>query len=129
MSRESPTPTTSDEATFISIANQLISASTSSPLSEVRRLIKSGAPTWYQEPTMGWSCLHFAAERGDPKIVKALLQGGAVWNAVDHLGYTPADVAISVNDAESYFLIKNEGLRSGEEGFEFCFLISHLHGN
>lgn len=115
MSRPSPAPTSSssDETTLVAVATQLIDAATSSPLSEIRRLLKSGAPTWYQEPTMGWSCLHFAAERGDPTIVKALLEGGAVWNAIDHLGYTPADVSLSVNDAESYLLIRNEGLRSG----------------
>jgi protein arginine N-methyltransferase 2 len=84
MPRRSATPSSSaptSEATLISLANQLISAAASSPLSEVKRLIKAGAPTWYQEDTMGWSALHFAAERADSQVVKALLDGGAVWNA------------------------------------------------
>lgn len=35
---------------------------------------------------------------------------------VDHLGLTPGDIALSVNDRRSFELIRNEGLRQGEPG-------------
>lgn len=66
---------------LVTSASKLIHAVTYSPVAEVKRLLKEGAPTWYQEESMGWNCLHFAAERGDADIVKACLSSGAVWNA------------------------------------------------
>lgn len=66
---------------LVTSASKLIHAVTYSPVAEVKRLLKEGAPTWYQEESMGWNCLHFAAERGDADIVKACLASGAVWNA------------------------------------------------
>lgn len=66
---------------LVASATKLIYAVTYSPLEEVKKLLKDGAPTWYQEESMGWNCLHFAAERGDADIVKACLSAGAVWNA------------------------------------------------
>ena len=66
---------------LVTAASKLIQAVTYSPLAEVKRLLKEGSPTWYQEESMGWNCLHFAAERGDADIVKACLGAGAVWNA------------------------------------------------
>lgn len=66
---------------LVTAASKLIYAVTYSPLAEVKRLLKEGAPTWYQEESMGWNCLHFAAERGDADVVKACLGLGAVWNA------------------------------------------------
>jgi protein arginine N-methyltransferase 2 len=62
-------------------ASKLIHAVTYSPVAEVKRLLKDGAPTWYQEESMGWNCLHFAAERGDAEVVRVCLAAGAVWNA------------------------------------------------
>lgn len=72
---------------LVTSASKLIHAVTYSPVDEVKRLLKEGAPTWYQEESMGWNCLHFAAERGDADIVKACLSSGAVWNA----GEPPCD--------------------------------------
>lgn len=66
---------------LVTSASKLIYAVTYSPVEEVKKLLKDGAPTWYQEDSMGWNCLHFAAERGDADIVKACLSAGAVWNA------------------------------------------------
>lgn len=66
---------------LVTSASKLIYAVTYSPVEEVKKLLKEGAPTWYQEESMGWNCLHFAAERGDADIVKACLGAGAVWNA------------------------------------------------
>ncbi|KAI5450621.1 Arginine N-methyltransferase 2 [Naganishia albida] len=97
---------------LVTSASKLIHAVTYSPVDEVKRLLKEGAPTWYQEESMGWNCLHFAAERGDADIVKACLSSGAVWNAVDFLGRTPGDIALSINDEKSYVMIRNEGIRT-----------------
>ncbi|KAJ9099213.1 hypothetical protein QFC21_004093 [Naganishia friedmannii] len=66
---------------LVTSASKLIHAVTYAPVAEVKRILKEGAPTWYQEESMGWNCLHFAAERGDADIVKACLGSGAVWNA------------------------------------------------
>ncbi|GHJ90418.1 hypothetical protein NliqN6_6820 [Naganishia liquefaciens] len=97
---------------LVTAASKLIHAVTYSPVAEVKRLLKEGSPTWYQEESMGWNCLHFAAERGDADIVKACLGAGAVWNAVDFLGRTPGDISLSINDEKSYVMIRNEGLRT-----------------
>lgn len=73
---------------LVTAASKLIHAVTYAPLAEVKRLLKEGAPTWYQEESMGWNCLHFAAERGDADIVKACLGAGAIWNAGRILRHT-----------------------------------------
>lgn len=59
------------------------------PLEEVKRLLKNGSPTWYQDEETGWGPLHFAAERGESEIVGALLKAGAVWNAGERGRYPP----------------------------------------
>ncbi|KAJ9116340.1 hypothetical protein QFC22_004780 [Naganishia vaughanmartiniae] len=97
---------------LVTAASKLIHAVTYAPVAEVKRLLKEGAPTWYQEESMGWNCLHFAAERGDADIVKACLGSGAVWNAMDFLGRTPGDISLSINDEKSYIMIRNEGIRT-----------------
>lgn len=84
--RSSPAPAAPAEpadphAPLLALGHKLLEAAADSPLSEVQRLIKAGAPTWFQEETMGWSALHFAAERAESAVVMALLEGGAVWNA------------------------------------------------
>jgi ankyrin repeat protein len=66
---------------LVTSASKLIHAVTYAPVDEVKKLLKEGAPTWYQEESTGWNCLHFAAERGDADVVKACLGSGAVWNA------------------------------------------------
>jgi protein arginine N-methyltransferase 2 len=98
---------------LLPLANGLLAAAQSSPASEIQRLLDMGAPAWYQMPELGWSCLHFAAERGEPELLKLLLKGGAVWNAVDDLGRTAGEVCLSLGDREGWEIIRNEGFRSG----------------
>lgn len=77
-----PVPAPEDpQKALVALGMKLIDAAAESPVSEVQRLIKAGAPAWYQEETMGWSALHYAAERADAEVVRVLLEGGAVWNA------------------------------------------------
>lgn len=99
---------------LLPLGNALISACQSSPLSAITDLLDRGAPTWYQDPQLGWSCLHYAAERREPEMLRALLRGGAIWNAVDHWGRTAGEICVSLGDEEGWEIIRNEGVRSGQ---------------
>lgn len=90
----------------------LINAASTRDAAEVKRLLKEEeAPAWFQDE-LGWSALHYAAEREDEEMVKVLLANGAVWNSVDNLGNSPACIALSLNSARIYDLIKSHGVRS-----------------
>ncbi|EIW73191.1 hypothetical protein TREMEDRAFT_73009 [Tremella mesenterica DSM 1558] len=97
---------------LLSAAEALIHAAKYESLTVIQQLLASGAPAWYQDPDLGWSCLHYAAERRDPELLRALLKGGAVWNAVDLWGQTAGEVCISLGDQECWEVIRNEGVRS-----------------
>ena len=78
----SPAPVQpTDEETLLALSARLIELCTRGTPEQVKKLFDLGAPGWYQEDTMGWSCLHFAADRGDWKVVKICLENGAVWNS------------------------------------------------
>ncbi|OAX43320.1 arginine methyl transferase [Rhizopogon vinicolor AM-OR11-026] len=81
------------------------------PISNVRDLIDAGAPLWYQNEE-GTSVLHAAAYVENEQLVKLLIEEGAVWNAVDNLQNTAGDIALSLNDAACYTLIRDAGIRS-----------------
>jgi len=99
---------------LLPLAYKLLSAAKSGSLVEIKKLIKQGAPAWYQDDTLGWSCLHYAAERREPELLTALLQGGAVWNAIDKWGRTAGEICLSLNDLDGWEIIRNQGIRSGE---------------
>ena len=80
----------------------------------------------------GWSALHAAASVEDMELIKMLLQHSALWNsgkclfspaarlgrttnmaAMDSGGNTAGDIALSLNDEESYPIIRDAGMRSG----------------
>ena len=46
----------------------------------LRLLKENDAPAWYQDE-LGWTAMHYAAEREDQEMVKAILKNGGVWNA------------------------------------------------
>ncbi|KAF8444538.1 arginine methyl transferase [Boletus edulis BED1] len=46
------------------------------------------------------------------RLVKLLLDEGAVWNAVDNLGNTAGDIALSMNSDACYTLIRDTGIRT-----------------
>ncbi|KAL1406925.1 Arginine N-methyltransferase 2 [Vanrija albida] len=99
-------------AEALELAQALLHASSTEPAFTIAALLERHAPTWYQDEDLGFSCLHYAAERREPAIVRQLLRAGAVWNAVDHWGRTAGEVALSLGDRESWEAIRNEGVRS-----------------
>lgn len=99
-----------DEA--LQLAHALLAASSEGSAADVAALLDRGAPAWYQDDALGWSCLHYAAERREPALLRRLLKGGAVWNAVDHWGRTAGEVCLSLGDREGFELIRNEGVRT-----------------
>ena len=101
------------------LANELILACKSKTVAEIQSLLDRGAPAWYQDEDLGWSCLHYAAERRDPEMLTVLLKGGAVWNAVDHWGRTAGEVCLSLLDKEGWEVIRNEGVRAGAPTLQY----------
>jgi protein arginine N-methyltransferase 2 len=99
---------------LIPLAHRLLSASQVAPPSELKRLLDQGAPAWFQDEDLGWSCLHYAAERREPECLRILLAGGAVWNAVDRWGRTAGEICLSLGDRVAWEMIRNEGVRSGQ---------------
>ncbi|KAF9241531.1 hypothetical protein BU15DRAFT_87124 [Melanogaster broomeanus] len=81
------------------------------PLENIRDLIDAGAPLWFQD-NEGTSPLHAAAYVGDDLLVKLLIEEGAVWNAVDNLGNTAGDIALSMNNGACYTLVRDAGIRA-----------------
>ncbi|GAA6017103.1 hypothetical protein JCM11491_003259 [Sporobolomyces phaffii] len=70
---------------------------------------------WISDPnsTQGWTALHAAAYVGDVSLLKTLLRkGNAVWNLVDNLGCSAADIAYSMNNAKAYKFLTDEGVRA-----------------
>ena len=99
---------------LVSLALSLLQASQTADLSTIQTLLDKGAPAWYQDEPLGWSCLHYAAERREHEIMKALLGGGAVWNAVDKWGRTAGEISLSLGDQDGWEMLRNEGIRSGK---------------
>lgn len=113
-SSTSQVPDTADlPEELVHLALGLLEASRSADQSTISALLEKGAPAWYQDTALGWSCLHYAAERREPDLLKLLLQGGAVWNAVDKWGRTAGEISLSLGDEEGWQVIRNEGIRSG----------------
>ena len=109
----------------LALHTSLQQACLSSDLALVKSLLAKGAVAWYEDET-GWSSLHYAASVGSLEIVEMLLRSGGIWNAVDGVGSTAAELAMSLNYPEIYQSIKSEGVRTefllnllesrGEEG-------------
>ncbi|WFD33297.1 type IV protein arginine methyltransferase [Malassezia cuniculi] len=70
------------------------------------------ADVWYAEDDdVGWDALHYAADGGHVRVVSLLLRHGALWNTVDNLGYTAAEVAWTRNHSKCYSEIFEHGVR------------------
>lgn len=82
-----------------------------SPSDTENEVWDGSADAWYADEELGWDALHYAADHGNAPLVKLLLQCGALWNAVDNLGYTAGDVAWSRNATPCYTLLLEEGVR------------------
>ncbi|KAH9972414.1 arginine methyl transferase [Lactifluus volemus] len=101
-----------DDDEFVTQGRALISAILEyAPIEDVQKLLDDDAPLWYQDED-GWSALHAAASVQDAELVKKLLQHGALWNSADDGGNTAGDIALSLNDEESYRAIRDAGIRS-----------------
>lgn len=96
----------------LELAYALHAAVKTSPLPKIKALLDRGAPVWFQDTELGWSPLHYAAERREPAILRALLRRGAVWNAVDKWGRTAGEICLSLGDQEGWEAIRNEGVRT-----------------
>ncbi|KAM0751369.1 hypothetical protein T439DRAFT_313704 [Meredithblackwellia eburnea MCA 4105] len=94
------------------LALQLIQAALDDDLAAVAELVQQGTEAWVQDD-QGWSSLHAAASVGNVQMIEFLLRkGNAVWNLVDNLGYTAGDIAYSLNQAEAYEALLEEGVRA-----------------
>ena len=102
---------------LIALAQSLLAASRVGTAEAIAELLKHGAPAWYQDEALGWSALHYAAERRNPRLLEVLIGGGAVWNAVDKWGRTAGEICLSLGDREGWEIIRNEGIRSGTLSF------------
>ncbi|KAF5354660.1 hypothetical protein D9756_005333 [Leucocoprinus leucothites] len=117
------------------LGEQLIEAILqNAPTTDIQSLVETGAPVWYQNEAEGMSPLHAAAYTRNFELVQFLIGKGAVWNAgasngsvnatitgsthtgghdlVDYLQNTAGDIALSYNDEEIYYAIRNEGIRA-----------------
>ncbi|KAI0300992.1 S-adenosyl-L-methionine-dependent methyltransferase [Multifurca ochricompacta] len=101
-----------DEDEIATLGRALIDAILEyAPMEDVQGLLDKDAPLWYQDED-GWSALHAAASVEDADLVRKLLQRGALWNSADNAGNTAGDIALSLNDGESYLAIRDAGIRS-----------------
>ena len=75
------------------------------PLQEVKDLIDSGAPLWFQDDE-GNTALHAAAYSEDPELVRYLIEKGSVWNAGSECCYASSVFLISsvVSRGPRFFL-------------------------
>lgn len=103
-------------ADLLPLAASLLSASQSGDLPLISSLLAQGAPAWYQDDALGWSCLHYGAAHRRVEVLEALLRGGAVWNAVDKWGRTAGEVCVSLGWKGGWEVVRNAGVRSGESG-------------
>ncbi len=62
-------------------------------IENVEILIEMGAKVNYQRQHDGYSSLHWAARKGDIKIIKLLMKNGANINSVNNENQTPKDLA------------------------------------
>src|SRR5256885_14946577 len=69
-------------------------------LKDVQRYLDAGGDVNRRDQKMNWSLLHFAAEDGNPEIVRLLATCGADLNARARNGWTPLHLAVD-SDIES----------------------------
>lgn len=80
------------------LGRQLLEASKAGQTDEVDRLLKDGAPAYWQESSAGVSCLMAAAGAGHVEVVGRLLEAGAPWNALDRQGRCSGEYAMEAGD-------------------------------
>lgn len=105
--------TSTDDEIFNNAGMALLHCCAANDLDNVKQLIDKGAPIFYQDPSSGYTCLHFAADIQSLPLTKHLLSNGATWNALDCTGFTPAEIALSYGNQAIYEEIVGEGVRAG----------------
>ncbi|GAA5842415.1 hypothetical protein JCM11251_004221 [Rhodosporidiobolus azoricus] len=79
----------------------------------VRKLVEEEHVECWVQDRQGWTALHAAAYTGSVDHLRLLLRkGNAVWSMVDNLGCTAGDIAFSMNHADCYQLLLEEGVRA-----------------
>lgn len=97
--------------------SELHGASFAGDLDLVRKLLGHGLDDGaeianvYFEDSLGRTALMVAAEEGHFEIVKALIEEGAQWNAVDHEGKTAAEYAERRGHMSIYDFLLNHGIQ------------------
>ncbi|KAF5385873.1 hypothetical protein D9615_002229 [Tricholomella constricta] len=83
------------------------------PLEVIKGIIDSDAPVWYQNVAEGMSPLHAAAYMQNAELNTCTMEDGLFTNPiVDNLKNTAGDIALSLNDSETYDIIRNAGIRA-----------------
>ncbi|GAA5844760.1 hypothetical protein JCM11251_002271 [Rhodosporidiobolus azoricus] len=79
----------------------------------VRKLVEEEHVECWVQDRQGWTALHAAAYTSNAENLRLLLRkGNAVWSIVDNLGCTAGDIAFSMNHADCYQLLLEEGIRA-----------------
>ncbi|TIB28445.1 hypothetical protein E3P86_03857 [Wallemia ichthyophaga] len=102
----------SDDEIFHNAGMAVLHCSAIEDTESLKLLIDKGAPIFYQDPSSGYTSLHLAADKQSLRLVRYLLNQGATWNAIDHAGFTPADIALSYGNTPIYEEIVAEGVRA-----------------
>jgi ankyrin repeat protein len=63
-------------------------------LDDVRRYLDAGGDICRRDQETGWSLLHFAAEDGNPEVIRFLAARGADRDVADRNGCTPLHLAV-----------------------------------
>ncbi|KAF8070492.1 S-adenosyl-L-methionine-dependent methyltransferase [Lyophyllum atratum] len=82
------------------------------PIETIKAIIDSDAPLWYQNSAEGMSPLHASAYMQNAELARILIERGALWNAVDNLKNTAGDISLSLNDLQTYNIIRDAGIRA-----------------
>ncbi|KAG5634074.1 hypothetical protein H0H81_003496, partial [Sphagnurus paluster] len=87
------------------------------PLDVIKAIIDRNAPLWYQNDAEGMSPLHAAAYMENTELARVLIEHGAVWNAgqlikLDNFQNTAGDISLSLNDFDTYTIIRDAGIRA-----------------
>lgn len=74
-------------------------------------LLKTKVDTSYETPT-GATAFHIAAERSNPKVVKALIKYGFDINHISKKGVTPLQIALFIQNNENSSVLLTEGAKT-----------------
>ncbi|GBG64065.1 hypothetical protein CBR_g40511 [Chara braunii] len=80
--------------------SELLRVAEAGQLSEAQRLIEEGFDVSCQDEGNGTSALMLAASKGHVEVVRALLEAGAPWNALDQTGRCAGDYAVEAHQQE-----------------------------